>query len=725
MSSEVRPAALTGVGFRPDIQGIRALAVLLVMANHFAPAALPGGYVGVDVFFVVSGYLITALLVREGESGGRISLARFYARRARRILPAATVVTVVTALASLLTLSLIRTQDVLTDAIWATLFAANIRLGLTGTDYFAQGQPPSPLRHYWSLAVEEQFYLAWPLLLIACLVLVRRRRGGGGSGDGADDSADDGADGRALRRTALLLLAVLVVASLAWSVWTTYDSPVTAYFSTFARAWELGLGAMCALLPRGLRLPDGVRQGLAVAGLGAVVTASWLYADGTAFPGTAALLPVLGTVALIVAGEGSPTLVGRGLSTRPMVLVGDWSFSLYLWHWPVIVLLRSNLGPERFSSVPVRLGALVVVVLLSWATYRWVETPFRSGRPWRRTGRALAIYPASVALVLVTVVVSTQIVSYRLGEWSDEPAISAADYGRAKLGGDPHVALVRASVLAAQEGRAVPSDLTPGLLGLRKQTASLGTCDYRTGTRELCAVGDPDADRTIVVLGDSHARALSPAIEEIGERHGYRVHVLVYSGCMATSLEQADGPTGRAWDECEEFKRWAADAIGELQPDLLVVSTSAGRVFDPESGEVLTGRRGFGHYLDVLEDGWLRLFEELDAAAGQVFVVGNTPKLPRETGVCLSLGRPDLGECAFPAGEDAERQARASFRAARAAGVGVVDASRWFCADGMCPSVVGSFVTMRDSEHMTPDYARWLAEPLATSLGIGKATRAD
>jgi peptidoglycan/LPS O-acetylase OafA/YrhL len=701
MSAEVRTSS-TRLGFRPDIQGIRALAVLLVIANHIAPGAMPGGYVGVDVFFVVSGYLITSLLVREAADGGRISLPAFYARRARRILPAATVVTLATVIGSLITLSLLRTQTVLTDAVWATFFAANVRLALTGTDYFAQGQPPSPLRHYWSLAVEEQFYLVWPVLLLGCLVWVRRR--------GAR---------RALAPTAGWLLAFLVVASIAWSVWSTYDSPTTAYFSTFARAWELGIGAGCALLPRAPRLSAAVRQGLAITGLGAVALASWAYTESVPFPGTAALLPVLGTAALIVAGlDERPTAVGRLLATKPLVRIGDWSYSLYLWHWPVIVLLRSNLGPEQFSALPVRLGALVLVVVLSWATFRWIETPFRRGLSWRPTRRALLIYPASVAAVIGLVMVSTQVISYRLGEWSDAPAVATTDYPDRQLGEDSYVALVKASVLAAREGRPVPSDLTPGLLDLRSQTASLGDCDYRTGTTDLCPVGDADAERSIVVLGDSHARALSPAVDAIGREHGYRVYVLVYSGCMATSLEQVDRATGRAWDECEEFKDWAGSTIESLSPELVVVSTSAGRVLDPDTGNVLSGGQDVDRYLDVLEEGWREHLEELDDAAGRVVVVGNTPKLPRETGVCLSLGDPDLGDCAFQPGKYAMNEAKASFRAARSAGTGVVDASTWFCADGLCPSVVGGFITMRDSEHMTPDYGRWLAAPLAVALGL-------
>jgi hypothetical protein len=330
-----------------------------------------------------------------------------------------------------------------------------------------------------------------------------------------------------------------------------------------------------------------------------------------------------------------------------------------------------------------------------------------------------------VLAVVLTVVASTQVMTWRLGGWTDEPAISSSDYDREVVGSDRWTSLVKASVLAAKEGRPVPSDLVPGLLDLREQTAPLGDCDYRTGTTELCPIGDADAERSIVVLGDSHARALSPAIEEIGRQDGYRVYVLVYSGCMATSLTQIERSTGRPWTGCEEFKDWAMDTIADLAPELVVVSTSAGRLRDPETGATVAGSPDLGRYHELLRQGWRELFEDLDTVAGEVAIVGGTPKLPRETGVCLSQGHPDLGECAFAPGKYAAREARTSFAAGRDAGAVVVDAQRWFCADGLCPSVVGDFITMRDSEHVTPDYARWLAPALAERLGLPRLAGAD
>jgi peptidoglycan/LPS O-acetylase OafA/YrhL len=700
--------------FRRDIQGIRALAVLLVIVNHFAPGLLTGGFIGVDVFFVVSGFLITSLLVKESGRSGRISLVGFYARRARRIIPAATVVIVVTVAVSLWKLPLLRAQDILTDGIWSAFFGANIHMANVGTDYFAQGQPPSPLRHYWSLAVEEQFYLVWPLLLMVCLALLRRR-----GHEGAELE-------RRFGRTAWVVIGVAIVASLAWSVHATYTSPVTAYYSTFTRAYELGAGAACALLLRPgsagrVLVSQRGREVLAGAGLVVIAASAVLLSEGTTFPGLWALVPVLGTVALIVAGGaadlGRPTGVARLLSIKPATVIGDWSFSLYLWHWPVIVLGRGILGAEKFNTVPVAGTALVLTAVLSWASFRWIENPFRRGT-WRRVRLSLAIYPVSIATVLVTVVAGHYYVQDRL-TGGNAPPISIDQYGGEKvLGDDQYVALVKASVIAAQDGAAVPSDLTPGLLNLREQTASLGDCDYRTGTKDLCPSGAVGADRKIVVLGDSYARAVSPAIDKIGEQYGYEVYVLVYSGCQATSLEQIDRSTGRVWQDCQDFKRWAVDTIGDLEPDLTLVASSVGKVVDPDTGGEIGPSDDYDQYLRVLDQGWQGLFRQLTEVSDRVVAVGNTPRLREEAGVCLTKDDPDLGDCASPPGPRSERAAKVLLSAARAVGAESVNAKRWFCADGLCPAVVGNFITMRDTEHMTPDYARWLAAPLAAALEL-------
>ena len=371
-----------------DIQGLRAVAVLLVVADHAGVGWLTGGFVGVDVFFVVSGYLITFLLLREADTRGGVRIGEFYARRARRILPAATVVLLATLAYAAQGLSVSQVQRFKDDATWSALFAANVHFAELGTDYFAQGRDPSPFRHYWSLAVEEQFYLVWPALLALVLVACRRSGSRGRSVLGA-------------------LLLVIIALSLAWSVWITSAAPGTAYYSSPARAWELAVGALLATQAhRAGSLGRTSRAWLASAGLGAVVVSAVVFDAGSQLPGWRALLPVLGTAALVAAGVGGSSPVNRWLGVRPLTWIGDLSYSLYLWHWPILVL-----GPAH-PALPEGPAGTAVLVLLALAasvvTFHLVEKPFRGARPLRAGRRALVLWPVAVGLVLMGAAQSEQ-----------------------------------------------------------------------------------------------------------------------------------------------------------------------------------------------------------------------------------------------------------------------------------------------------------------------------
>jgi peptidoglycan/LPS O-acetylase OafA/YrhL len=305
--------------FRPDIEGLRAIAVLAVVLFHAGVPGIRGGYVGVDIFFVLSGFLITGLLLREHQRRGSVSLPAFYARRARRILPAATLVLIVTVLATYYWLGYIRGAVTALDGRWTAAFAANLRFALQGTDYFGHRMAPSPLRHYWSLAVEEQFYLVWPALLLLTATVAR---------------------GVALRKKLVAVLAVIVIGSFGWSVVETRMDPVWAFFSPLTRAWELGIGALLALGTTWLRrLPDHLGPWLSWAGLLAVLLSLVLLTSRTAFPGYAAALPVLGTALVIIAGtlrpaSGAEAVLGRA----PLQWLGKASYSWYLTHWPVLII---------------------------------------------------------------------------------------------------------------------------------------------------------------------------------------------------------------------------------------------------------------------------------------------------------------------------------------------------------------------------------------------------
>jgi peptidoglycan/LPS O-acetylase OafA/YrhL len=691
---------------RGDIQGLRAVAVLTVIAAHAGVSFLPGGFVGVDVFYVISGYLIASLLYREVLLTGRVSIGAFWARRARRILPAATLVTVVTVLLSLAWMSLIDARDVVIDALWASAFAANVHFAQQGVYYFAEGQGPSPLQHYWSLGVEEQFYVLWPLLLAACLAVttlltrkqVRRVE-------------------RLPRGAVLTMLVVLSLASLVWSVHATVASPASAYFSTLTRAWELGAGAMIALVPPTFvrRLTRLSLETMAVSGALMLLVACVVITPETPFPGIAAVLPVAATCLLILSGgaadvPGRTTTSSRVLAVPPMRAVGDWSYSLYLWHWPAFILPPVALG-RPMTPVEKALAVLVVLTLSAYS-YRFVEMPFRTGRPAHRLvrRRALVLYPASAVLVVATAAGAWWWTGYQGGEHGDNPPITVAG---APIDGlhDNTEALVRASVTAAKDKRAVPSNLTPDLLNLRDSIADVGECDYEHNVRKLCPQGD--GDRKVVVIGDSHARAWIPAFNRIVEVGDWTAYYLVKPQCTAAHITIASLDSDDPFTDCSDFQDWVVDQVAELHPDLVVVASSppVNGVFD--GGQRVTSVDGI---VPLLRAGYDDLFLELSQYAEQVALVRDVPKSPDDPATCLSSGTPSLGDCMFEPVERSTVLGNVAVDAARSSGIEVVDPTPWLCYQGECPIVIGGTLSYRDTDHITTEYAANLWHELGNAL---------
>lgn len=683
--------------FRDDIQGMRALAVGLVILAHAGFGTVAGGFIGVDLFFVVSGYLIIGLLLREAQKDDRVSILGFYVRRARRILPAATLVLVVTMLLALWQWSFTRVGEVVKDVVWSSFFLANFRFTSVETDYFAADDPPSPVQHYWSLAVEEQFYLVIPLVVLVVTLLVRRF-----SGSAPQHQVR-------LRRALFAAVALLSLASFVWGVVLTADDVTRAYFSTPARAWELGVGGLAAMVGAGTgrrALRRWQAELVGWAGLLLVLWAAVSFDATTPFPGTAALVPVVGAVMMLWVGSteaGSRTLLHRLLSVRVLTLLGAWSFSLYLWHWPVLQLAETRWGRPLEPAELV--GVLVLTVLLSAASYYWVEEPFRRGVTWRRPSRAMMLYPASLALVLGSAWGAHSYVDRQWAAMADNPRIDLADYADRVTADDPVAALVQASLLAADDGRPIPGELQPALDSVRDSVAPLGDCDYREGMRRLCPFGDPDAERTIVVTGDSHARAWTPAFARIGELYGYRVHHFVYTGCPANSETRMDPDNGGTWEECRDFQEWVQEQVEELRPDLVVVANNAYRS---------------APFVHVQQAGLAQRLEELGAAADRVAMVGNVPVVRRLLGTCLTTRGAVLADCVQrPRAETRQMQLEFA-EIARGAGAEYVDVHRWFCSKGRCPAVIGEHVALRDRDHVTVEYAEALAEPLARELRLDR-----
>jgi peptidoglycan/LPS O-acetylase OafA/YrhL len=393
-----------GATFRPDIEGLRAIAVGLVLLYHGYAAPFTGGFIGVDVFFVISGFLITSLLLREQTKTGRVSILGFYARRVRRILPASALVVVLTVVASYYFLGFIAGNGVAADAKWTAVFAANIHFGLLNTNYLGSQLPPSPLLHMWSLGVEEQFYVVWPGLFLLLIVAVRGAR----------------------HRSALATtLFIVVVASFSWSIFQTTFNATWAYFSPLTRAGELALGALVAVLaPTIARLrPAWISELLTLCGLIGIVASALVIGPSTAYPGSAMGWPVIATALVITAGCANVrTAVGRLLALRPMQWLGARSYSLYLWHWPLLAI-AGRYDPNPLSRWQVS-GLLVVAVVASALSYRLVENPIRRARFLKsRTGLSLAI---GAALIVGTVAVAQCYLASHYGSWNPFETVGAS-----------------------------------------------------------------------------------------------------------------------------------------------------------------------------------------------------------------------------------------------------------------------------------------------------------
>jgi peptidoglycan/LPS O-acetylase OafA/YrhL len=678
------------------------VAVLLVVLDHARIGPVHGGFIGVDVFFVISGFLITGLLIGEAQRTHRISLLGFYARRAKRIIPAATVVLAVTAVASYLLLNGIAAVRLLKDSVWATFFAANIKFARDETDYWAQDAATSPIQHYWSLAVEEQFYLVWPLVVLLLVWLFRRH--------GRD------------RRAIVVTIAVISLVSFVYGVWLVGDNPLAAYFSTPARAWELGLGAgVAAALLRIGRLPAGLLAGASWVGLAMVGGAALSFTEGTRVPGFAALLPVVGTALLLGAGAGAASWgPQRLLGLAPMRWVGDRSYSYYLWHWPALILVAAVWRPPSgWSGLLVAAGALV----LSDLSYRFVENPFRDATFFKPQLRGIALYPASVALLgLVVWSAHHQIVS----ELDDpQAAITTANFGQEQgeavdFSEDPAVAIVEASVLAAQNGQPIPHPLKPDAFSLVETddpvAADLGGCEYFgiPDPMPLCPLGDPDGDKTMVLVGDSHMRHWIPALGKVAEEHGYRAYYFVLQGCTP-ALVQPLTPLKDAPDEdCVFFHEWTHEQIQELRPDLVVMSTDTQFEYVDDGGERTKNNQEIAA---LIERGMVERIEATRPYAGRIVVIGDVPRLKFDPEVITERGATLEDGLSDPQARSMQMR-RAVKAAAETTGVDYVDPKRWFCAYDKCPVVVGDYITHRDRGHMTLEYGTSLAGPLARALRV-------
>ena len=685
--------------FRPDIEGLRAVAILVVIAFH--SGGISGGFIGVDVFFVLSGFLITRLLWVELDATGRIDLMRFYAARARRLVPAAATVLVLSAIASVVLLPPLQARTALDDGLASALYIGNYRLAITGTDYLAH-TAPSPFQHYWSLGVEEQFYLLWPALLLGTAWLLRRRGSRPGGSRGA----------RCSRPSVLPYFSVLTIVaalSLVLSVTLTHSSPPWAFFSLPTRAWELATGALIAFSASvWRRLPAAAAAATGFLGLALVVRAAIELDDQTAYPGTAALMPVLGTALVIGAGCSTPIGgVGRLLAIPAVRAVGRLSYSWYLWHWPVLVFAPLLVGhPIGWAG---RLGAVSASFALAVLTLRYIERPVRYSRRLRRSvSRSIVVGGAITAAAVSVAVLLPMLVPAPVGH--GEPATAAMTREQRASGDSPFdaIAIAHRAVRYSANRTEVPGDLSPSLVDAAadKPSVFLEGC-----VRSWPEVGVPDCvsgsqlgDTTVALVGDSHAAMWQPALQPLAQHRNWRLITMAKVTCPLLDLAITSPYLGRTYTECGHWRTEALQRLVAERPKLVVIGMS--RRYGADFG--FTG----------YDREWVQSISALvadvrSATAARVLVLGPVPDPGTDVPVCLSGHLDDALACApqRSAGLNTAGIA-AEIRATEDAGGKYADLSELFCAATRCPTIVGSDLVYRDDNHITVSYARRLAPVL-------------
>jgi peptidoglycan/LPS O-acetylase OafA/YrhL len=669
----------TSTGFRPDIEGLRAIAIGAVLLCHAGIPFAAGGYVGVDVFFVISGFLITRLLLNEVLATNKISIRGFYARRIKRLLPLSAALLVSVAILSLIIFSPVRIAEVSGDIISSAFYVANWHFAAQSVDYFAQEAEPSPVQHLWSLAIEEQFYLVWPTLILAVTWFWRRQ-------------------GKSVRPALWVTLGVVFAASLAFGIYYTGQQPNAAYFSTFGRAWELALGAILALLGV-VALPRRFAVLLGWAGLAAIVYAVLAFDASTPFPGSAALIPTLGTAALILAGgalQSRNRVTPTGLlSTGPARYVGGISYSWYLWHWPLLVFAAALWGP-------LSVAAGIAVVAFSWIptaiTHYVIEEPFRRSKKLvAMPSRAFALGAACMALAVGgALLLDDSQPGLETAPLSEVPGAAALEHE--VLPQDSAVAL-RPNPLRAKEDRS-RAFYDGCLVGID------GTNSNR------CLYGDPEGTKTLILLGDSHAMQYFSPLEKLANENHWRLIVLTKAECTPGEVAIRSMIADREYSQCDAWREETLKRI-EMSGSRAMVVMSGDTAYTPfgDEGQELSGREAS----EALEQGYMETLTRIHEAGLQVTVIRDTPASASDVPSCVSEDLQNLDKCAFERVHDwnLEFDVRAAKRSPH---THLIDITQEICPSDLCRAVIGNALVYRDKSHLTATFARTLSPWIGTGI---------
>ena len=709
--------------YRPDIEGLRAVAVILVVLSHLGVTGFGGGYVGVDVFFVISGYLITGLISSEyakkaDANGGQgwFSLRGFYFRRVKRIVPMSFFILLITTGASYLLFNQIRAKAVLVDSIWAALFSANIHFINVSTDYFQQGFSTSPLQHYWSLAVEEQFYLVIPALFILAVKM---------------KDFKIFAARLSWERRIKTLYSVIVVASFAWSVIETSAHPTSAYFSSLTRAWELGIGAYIAIstMRGGFRLRVRLNSIESVVGLGLIAFSTLAFTSAANFPGFAALAPVFGAAFIIHSGISGGGIVSKILSSKPFTWVGKISYSLYLWHWPLIVIINAT-HPKFLKSVFGEIALVITALILSFLSYKLIEQPFRRipiPERWKRekltqslSNWASRLAPekrtrtAALSLILITILILgfSIIKSNYSGNSGAIPQVTQPSItpSSSPTPSNSQIVVPSYDVLLQKWNQTIfdsllifsAQNLTPSFA----KTQSYDTwrnpdCNHVSSIfgvaeiKNLAICREGSGTKVALFIGNSHGRMLQKAVTDPFVKAGWTIYSFFMPWCMTHDVNGMDKTFSKIYD-CNLYHTDIQLLLQRMHPTVVIDSerlfpkasfTSQGKTYAADLNE------------SIFWDIYLKSLKSIKAKTQQLIVFGITPELPKPITDCTDA-QLNLEVTCQASGSDISDSVAKQSHAVNLAQAQFIDMRDWLCYKRtFCPAVIGKTLVYKDKDH--------------------------
>jgi peptidoglycan/LPS O-acetylase OafA/YrhL len=685
---------------RRDIQALRALAVGSVAAYHAGLPVFNSGFVGVDIFFVISGYLIIGLLVREQQKNGRIDLLNFVGRRARRLIPASSLVLLTTILFIWLMLPGLAGQRALDDVRSAAFYFANIDFAITGMDYWAT-QTVGPVVHFWSLGVEEQFYIFFPILLVLVFAVVKRN----------------------LVTTVTAVLLVVTAASFWLMIFYLDTGSLWAFYGPQSRAWEFAIGGIAATFGANRHFKQvKLRRILLWLGWTALLYSVVAIDPKADFPSPITTLPVLAVALVLWLGSASDSddpILHKFYSFSFIQRLGDLSYSTYLWHWPVLYfgaryVQQPFQGPERLTAIWA-VPLMLLSIGLAAATYKWIENPFRHAAFIKYSGLKSIFFglTLSLAVAVIAALASTQVMRQQAGD--SGPEVVAAEIANVK--NSPEVTKIideLAPKYSTSDDLAVSASQVIAAQDDMTETYSSGCHGNgrkkQTTLPENCTFGPSDSKSSIFLFGNSHANMFFTPIRDAALAQGAKLTSRTFSACSISDVTTLVGKS--EYVACNSWRDLVMAEITSEIPQLVIISSSPNLILDPTTGTQATPERSNELYIAGLQ----RIVQQLTDLGIKVIMIRDTPRLRESPLDCLSKQLPP--SCKYSVTDSVYDPALSVSAVDEIPRVLPVDLTLALCGTSRCESVRSGTIVWRDSHHITDTYAKLLTPLFAKLIAL-------